>query len=153
MSHAARQAVPIALCRLQRSGVDVALALGFATGLRTMTPAALLAWRRGGRALGGVLGVLAIGEIVVDKLPGIPARTALLPSVARVGVAACLGAIAAGHGVRASGAALGALGALLGTRFGFAVRRAASARAPDALVAVTEDLTCLAIAAWATRQR
>jgi uncharacterized membrane protein len=127
-----------------------ALALGFAAGLRTMTPAAVLALRRLRRErpiLGGALAMLAVGELVADKLPGVPARTAPAPSIARAAMGACVGAIASPRGLsRIAGAALGTIGAVLGTRLGYAVRRDASRRAPDFVVALTEDLVAVAVA-------
>ena len=134
--------------------VTSALALGFATGLRTMTPPAVLALRRERPLLGAALSVLAATELVVDKLPGVPARTALAPSLARVAIGSCVGAFAPRCGLpRLAGAALGAFGAVLGTRVGFVVRREASRRMPDVAVALAEDMMTLAVSSWAARSR
>lgn len=130
------------------------LALGFAAGLRTMTPAAVLALRRGRPLVGGALFVLAAGEMVVDKLPRVPARTEVAPALARIVMGSFVGALVAPRGVpRAAGAALGVLGAIAGTHIGFAARRSASKIAPDFAVALIEDLAAVTVAAWAARPR
>ena len=73
--------------------------LGGVTGLRSMTPMAVLCWfaYRGHLSVGGTWGqwttkpvtvivfvVLAVGELIGDKLPKTPNRTAPLPLFARV---------------------------------------------------------------------
>ncbi len=52
-----------------------ALGIGAVSGLRSMTGPALTRIRAGG-APALVLPLLALGELVVDKLPGVPPRTA-----------------------------------------------------------------------------
>ena len=114
--------------------------LGGLTGLRTMTPIAVLcwfswvghldvyhtwaAWTNSGISV-AVFTVLAVGELIVDKLPGTPARTAPFPLLARVGFGALVGAIAATGlaGQALEGALLGGLSAIAGTFLGFHCRQ------------------------------
>ena len=85
-------------------------ALGFATGLRTMTPMAILCWFAYLHHLpihqswafwvaklltALVFSVLAVGELIGDKLPMTPSRIAVGPLLARVGFGGLVGAIAA----------------------------------------------------------
>jgi uncharacterized membrane protein len=95
-----------------------ALLIGVIAGLRTMTAPAAVSWaaQSGRLALGGtwlaflgyaatpyIMSVLAIGELINDKLPKTPSRKAPVPFGARI----VTGAL--------SGAALGASGdALIG---------------------------------------
>jgi uncharacterized membrane protein len=132
--------------------------LGFATGLRTMTPMMVLCWFaycghlpvHGGwtfwttklvTAL--VFTVLAVGEYIGDKLPNTPSRTAPFPLAARLIFGGLVGAIAARglHGSLPEGILFGALGALLGTFAGYHIRReiVKSTGWPDWTAAVTED--------------
>ena len=91
-----------------------------------------------------VLSVLALGELVADKLPLTPNRTALLPlsfraiSGAVCGAAVC---ISAQHFV-ILGSLLGALGAIAGAFSGYRIRhRLVKDRGlPDFAVAVLEDV-------------
>ncbi|HEY5055689.1 MAG TPA: DUF4126 family protein [Acidobacteriaceae bacterium] len=114
--------------------------LGFTTGLRSMTPMAVLSWYAwleylpvGGTWAGWVgrlsvaivLTVLALGELVGDKMPRVPNRTAPLPLLFRLILGGLAGAIAATAmmGPTIEGALLGAIGAALGAFAGFMVRR------------------------------
>ena len=84
--------------------------LGFVTGMRAMTAMAVLCWfaYRGDLSLDGtwafwaaklvtaiIFTVLALGELVVDKLPKTPNRTAPGPLLARVIFGGLVGAIVA----------------------------------------------------------
>jgi uncharacterized membrane protein len=114
--------------------------LGVLTGLRTMTPIAVLCWfaYRGHLPLDDtwaawtthlvtpiVFTVLAIAEVIGDKLPRTPNRTALVPLVARVVVGGLVGALVATglDGDLVEGIFLGLAGALLGAYGGIQVRR------------------------------
>src|SRR5205085_2273003 len=93
--------------------LPAAALLGFASGLRTFTgPAALAHSRRlgGGDRVARGLTVAAAGELVGDKLPAVPARTAPGPLAERVVAGALVGHVAAGP----AGAALGAAAAVAG---------------------------------------
>src|SRR5277367_6479384 len=84
--------------------------LGFVTGMRTFTPMAVLCWFAYGGYLpvhgtwaswtaklvtAMVFTVLALGELVGDKLPKTPARTAPAQLIARLVFGGLIGAIAA----------------------------------------------------------
>lgn len=118
--------------------------LGFVTGLRSMTGLAGIARalavpvdaRRKAAASAGVAtgdraskiaALLALGEMVADKLPGMPARTAPVPLIGRVAVGAYIGATLARKSGRAGGM-VGAAAALLGSYCGKEVRERLSAR-------------------------
>jgi uncharacterized membrane protein len=115
--------------------------LGFVTGLRSMTPMAVLswfaflgrvpevddtwAWWVGKLPLAILLTVLAIAEYVADKLPQIGNRTAPAPLVWRLALGGLIGAIVAialdGSSLEAG--LLAVLCALAGTFLGFHIRK------------------------------
>jgi uncharacterized membrane protein len=139
----------------------VAVGLGLVSGLRTFQG---LAWTA--RALSrqgvsrrapvlerflardgvaAVLGLLAAGELAVDKVPGIPDRVDLRPLLGRATAGALAGAVVAGRGRdapgAAAGAAAGAVGALAGAYAGWFLRRQVtrSTIMPDGAIALLED--------------
>ncbi len=137
---------------------SLVLSFGFLNGLRSLTPVAVLCWgaRAGWFSLAHtpfaflthpvslvVFSVLAVGELVGDKLPQTPSRAGLCPLTARTLFAAgCGAALATVAGSRLPLAAvLGAVGAIAGTFAGYAARRALTqpGRLPDLPVALTED--------------
>ena len=139
--------------------------LGTVTGLRTMTPMMVLCWfaYKGNLPLDGtwafwaghlvtaiVFTVLAIGELIGDKLPRTPDRTAAVPLIARLVFGGLVGAIVATGlvGSVVEGAFLGVAGALIGTFVGYQVRKALVTwfGCKDWHVAVTEDLFAVACA-------
>jgi uncharacterized membrane protein len=148
--------------------------LGFAAGLRSMMPLALLSAHLedhgpdiadGGWALDVLtspwiafaLGGAAVGELVADKLPFVPDRLMPASLAGRVvlgGTASGLASLAAG---RASdrGALVGSLGAIVGSVVGYALRTTARRAWPGAvqsvLVAVSEDALAFALGRWAVR--
>jgi len=135
-----------------------ATVIGFVAGLRSLTgPAALsaagsagwfglapsrLKWLRSPKAA-FAFGALALGELVMDKLPSTPARTKAVPLVARaVSGALCGAAVCAIQDDDiAAGAALGAAGAVAGTYAGYYLRKHAVERhgIPALAAALTED--------------
>jgi uncharacterized membrane protein len=126
--------------------------LGGASGLRTFAGAATLA--AGGRLrlspkLRTALMVAAAGELVGDKLPFTPARTAALPYLGRIAAGAICGAVVAGP----LGGALGAGTGATATQAGYRARRYLTTRrgASDLLVALLEDAVALGAARAATR--
>ena len=117
--------------------------LGFCTGLRAMTPIAVVCWfawlglfpvQHTWAAWTGYLvsaiifSLLALGEYVGDTLPSTPNRTAPGPAIARLVFGALVGAVAATAALQpvAGGIVFGALGAAVGTWAGFSIRRALS---------------------------
>jgi uncharacterized membrane protein len=142
--------------------------LGLVTGLRTFTPIAVLCWFAylGYLPVDGtwaawttrlvaavVFTVLALGELVGDKLPKIPSRTALGPLIARLAMGALIGAIVAvgleGSGVEA--VILSILGVTVGAFGGFLIRREIVGRfqCKDWPVALAEDVTAILCAVLA----
>lgn len=142
--------------------------LGLATGLRTMTPIAVICWYAyigylpvdgswaswtGRLSVAIVFTVLAVGELIGDKLPQIPDRVSPGPLMARLVFGGLCGSIAAtaisGPGIE--GVLLGVLGALLGAFGGFMVRRHLRERfeCGDWIVAVCEDATAILLAIFA----
>ena len=142
--------------------------LGYATGLRSMTPLAVVCWFAylGELPVGGTWAgwtarlvvaigftVLALGEYVADKLPNTPNRTAPVGLGARVVLGGLGGAVlaAALQGSVVEGVLLGAVMAVAGTFAGFLLRRAIVEKlgCPDWPIAVVEDLVTVLIATFA----
>jgi uncharacterized membrane protein len=143
--------------------------LGFATGLRTLTPIAVLCWYihvgeisvdgtwavwTGRLVTAMVFSVLAAGEWVGDKLPQTPNRIAPFPLIARLSFGGFCGAIAAAalRGPGLEGVLLGVLGAAIGAFVGFMARKSlvSTIGCPDWFIAVPEDLATLLLAIFAT---
>ena len=133
--------------------------LGFVTGLRTMMPMAVLCWFAwlGYLPVDGtwafwvaklptavIFTLLAIGELVADKLPKTGDRTSPGPLAARLIVAGLIGAIiAAGlNGSGIEGVFLAVACALAGAFCGFLLRRELVRQYSfkDWYVAVAEDI-------------
>jgi uncharacterized membrane protein len=132
--------------------------LGTLTGFRTLTPMAVLCWFAytghlsvedtwaswtGKLWVAIAFTVLAVGELIVDKLPKTGDRTAPLPLVARLSMGGLIGAIVAAglDGPGIEGVILGVAGAMVGTYGGFLVRRriVQRQRYEDWQVALVED--------------
>jgi uncharacterized membrane protein len=137
-----------------------AFLIGLFAGLRSLTPPALVAWAvhlgwiRLARPLALVgslpaviiLSVLALTEIVMDKLPNTPNRTAPLGLIARIVTGGFAGAcVSLGGGQSALiGAGLGVIGAIVGCFGGYHVRARLAKSLPDFYVALVEDLVAIA---------
>jgi uncharacterized membrane protein len=98
-----------------------------------------------------ILSVLAIGELIADKLPKTPSRKAPGPFAARIVVGAFCGAALGAPGqVLAAGAAAGALGGVAGTLGGYEFRsrlvKATGGR--DFPIALLEDAIAIGAAFW-----
>lgn len=116
----------------------LAFLIGVVAGLRAMTPPAAVSWAArlgwlhlentplaflGYAATPYVLSVLAIGEIITDKLPKTPSRKAPPGFIARVVTGGLSGAaIGASHQMLAGGLLAGAVGAVAGTLGGYELR-------------------------------
>lgn len=138
-----------------------AFLIGLLAGLRSLTPPASVAWavHLGWLKLGQrlsligslpaviILSVLAIGEIIVDKLPNTPNRTAPLGLIARIVTGGFTGAcVSLGGGQSAYvGAALGLIGGIAGCFAGYHVRAwlVRSLGQPDFNIALLEDLIAI----------
>lgn len=136
----------------------LAFGIGVIAGLRAMTAPAVTAWISHLRGFDlqpahlrymastpavAIFTLLAIFEIVNDKLPKTPARTAAVPLTARLVTGALSGATlsAAAGGSALLGTLCGAAGALTGTFGGYYARRE-TVRAlgvPDFVIAFVED--------------
>jgi uncharacterized membrane protein len=133
--------------------------LGVTTGLRAMTPMAVLCWFAylgylpvqntwaawtASVAAVAAFTVLALAEIVADKLPRIPDRFSEAPLIGSIAATAM-----AGPGLE--GVLLGVVGAALGAFAGFMIRRELVERigCPDWMVALVEDLIAVACAGFA----
>jgi len=137
--------------------------LGCVTGLRSLTAPAVVCWAAhfGWLHFAGsklafighpvtliVFSLLALVELIADKLPNTPARTAPLGLIARI-VFGCLcgAAIAASiGGIVLVAAIVGAIGAVVGTYAGYNNRKALVLRAHyrDFGVALAEDVIAIA---------
>src|ERR1700744_4696681 len=136
--------------------------LGLVTGLRSMTAMAVLCWfaYKGDLSLDGtwaswaaklvtaiIFTVLAVAELVADKLPKTPNRTAPGPLLIRVVVGGLIGAIVAAglNGSEFEGVILGVGGALIGAFGGYLVRREIVLRlgCKDLPVALGEDASAI----------
>ena len=134
----------------------LALGIGFIAGLRSLTAPAVVAWAAflkwinlnghwaawmGNLITVIILSVLAVGELVADKLPKTPARTSPPSFGARIVLGAFAGAVlgsAWGYTFSALGA--GIIGAVLGTLGGYQARtRLVASHGHDLPIALLED--------------
>jgi uncharacterized membrane protein len=141
----------------------LAFLIGAVDGLRSLTAPAVVAWaaRLGWLNLHNtslsfmsstaavvVFTVMAVGELITDKLPSTPSRLKPLGLGARIVLGGLAGACVAVGGAQslALGAILGAAGGVAG---GFAGNRVRSGlvsalKVPDFVIALLEDLTAIA---------
>lgn len=143
----------------------IAAGLGAVTGLRSMAGVAALSRDLSGRRWLGrhatrleawladdtasaTVTMLAAGELVADKLPGIPDRIEPAPLLGRGVIGAALGAIAAGPDDRLAGSIIGGAAAITGAYLGWFLRREAgrSTFIPDPVIAIAEDALAVAAA-------
>jgi uncharacterized membrane protein len=132
--------------------------LGAMTGLRTMTPMAVLCWFAyihdlhlkhtwafwaASLVSAIVFTALAVGELIGDKLPRTPSRLDAFPLLARMIFGGLAGAIAATglHGSAVEGVLPGCVGALAGAFLGYHLRAGLKQRYgfPDLPLALIED--------------
>lgn len=144
-----------------------AFVIGILTGLRSLTPAAATAWaaRLGWLKLSSPLAwlgslpavilftLLALAELVSDKLPKTPSRTAPPGLIARIVMGALCGAavcLAGMHSGLAVGAVAGAVGGIVGCFGGYQARSrlVKALGSPDYVVAVVEDLIAIGGSLW-----
>jgi uncharacterized membrane protein len=143
-----------------------ALLIGVVSGLRTFTAPAAVSWAAhfGWLHLEGaplhflsaavtpyIVTLLAIGELIFDKLPQTPSRKAPFGFVARIASGAfCGAAIGASGGGLMAGLAAGAVGAVVGTLGGYEVRVRSMKLIGgwDLPIALLEDLCAIGAAAW-----
>jgi uncharacterized membrane protein len=142
-----------------------AIGLGFAAGLRSLTPPAVVAWAThlgwlnlnnsplafmGSIITVVIFSILALFELFLDLQPSTPKRTAPVPLVARILTGGLCGAClyAAGNQSLIIGAILGAVGGAIGAFAGYEIRRrlVAALHIKDIFVALLEDLVAIGLA-------
>jgi uncharacterized membrane protein len=136
----------------------LAFAIGIVSGMRSLTAPAVTAWAArsswlnlagtrlafmGSTAAVAIFTSLAIVELITDKLPSTPSRTAPVGLIARFVCGALSGAcvgLSAGQSL-APGAILGAAGGLLGAFAGYQWRAelVKALKVPDFVIALAED--------------
>ncbi len=126
------------------------VALGAITGMRSMAGPAALAQRYGG-IWKPLLAVMAAGEMIADKAPGIPDRTDPLPLAGRALMGALVGGVIAHEeeGNLLLGAALGAATAVLAAHLAYHARKGLPVS--STLGGMIEDGMVMGIAALAAR--
>jgi uncharacterized membrane protein len=135
----------------------LAFLIGIAVGLRSMTPLGVVSWAArlgwlhventwlaflGFTATPYILTVLALGELVADKLPKTPSRKSPVGFIARiVSGALCGAALGATSEVLIGGLVAGVLGAIAGTLGGyeFRTRLVRAIGGKDLPIALLED--------------
>src|SRR5215203_4190113 len=138
-----------------------AFLIGFFAGLRSLTPPAAVAWAvylgwlklaRPLSLIGSlpavvILSLLALTEIIFDRLPNTPNRTAPPGLITRIVTGGLTGACVSAGGGRSAlvGAGLGLIGGIVGCFGGYQVRArlVKSLRQPDFNVALLEDLVAI----------
>ena len=136
----------------------LALLIGVVAGLRAFTAPAVLAWAAflqwinlsgtwaswmGHWATVAILTVLAVAELVSDKMPTLPSRKSAPQFLVRLATGAFSGAVlGTAWGYRWGSLGAGMIGAVLGTLGGYAVRTALvrSNGGKDRPVALSEDV-------------
>jgi uncharacterized membrane protein len=145
----------------------VAIGIGIVAGLRAFLAPAVVAWAAhlgsldlhssplafmGSTAAVAIFSIFAIGELVADKLPKTPKRTAFAPLLARILLGGLSGAtlFAAARGSLLAGALLGGTGGVIGAFVGYEIRRRIvnDLHVKDLFAAVCEDLVAIALACF-----
>jgi len=145
----------------------LAIAIGIVAGLRALLAPAIVAWAAhlgwlnlhgsplafmGSTAAAVIFTVIAIGELVGDKMPQTPKRTALPSLLARIVTGGICGATlcaAAGKSLLV-GAVLGGIGGVIGAFAGYEIRKrlVSNLHIKDFFVAICEDLVAIAVACF-----
>lgn len=142
-----------------------AVAIGLVAGLRSFTAPAVMSWAAhlgwvnleatsfrfmGSTGAVAIFSLFAIGELIADKLPKIPRRTAPGPLLFRVLTGGLCGAclFVAANQSAALGALCGAMGAVAGAFGGYEIRKRLVTRTGirDLFVAIPEDLIAIGLA-------
>ena len=140
----------------------LALSIGVASGLRSLTAPAAVAWAAhlnwlnlsntslafmGSTAAAAVFTVLALVELVADKLPSTPSRTKPPGLIARFVFGGLCGSGLAAGGMQsiALGSVLGAAGGLAGAFAGYKARTGLvhASKFPDIVIALIEDAVAI----------
>lgn len=144
----------------------LAFLIGVVAGLRSMTAPALVSWGArlgwlhlestglgflGSTVTSYILSVLAVGELINDKLPKTPSRKSVVPFAGRVLTGTLCGAALGAPGQLLVGGLLsGALGAVAGTLGGYEIRTRAvkASGGRDLPIALIEDAVAICGALW-----
>jgi uncharacterized membrane protein len=144
----------------------LAFLIGVVAGLRSLTPPAAVSWAArlgclrlentplaflGFAATPYILSLLAIAELINDKLPKTPSRKTLAPFTARIVTGAFSGAaLGASSGMLLAGLLAGALGGAVGTLAGYEFRRrlVRAIGGKDLPIALLEDAIAILVALW-----
>jgi uncharacterized membrane protein len=145
----------------------LALGVGFAAGLRSLTPPAVVAWAAhlgwlnlsdsplafmGSIITAVIFSLLALLELFLDLQPNTPKRIAPFPLGARILMGGLCGAClyAASNQPLVIGAILGAVGGVIGAFAGYEIRRrlVAALHVKDIFVALLEDLVAIGLACF-----
>lgn len=137
----------------------LAFLIGLCAGLRSLTPTAAVAWAvhlgwlklaRPLALIGSlpaviILSLLAVVEIIMDKLPNTPSRTAPPGLIARIVTGGVTGACVSLGGGRSAlvGAGLGVAGGIVGCFGGYQARARLTKSVPDFNIALIEDLIAI----------
>ena len=143
----------------------LALGIGFAAGLRSLTPPAVVAWAAhlgwlnlnnsplafmGSIIAAIVFSLLALFELFGDLQPSTQKRTAPVPLGAHILTGALCGAsiCAANHQSLIMGAILGGVGGIIGAFAGYEIRRrlVTALNVKDLFIALLEDLVTIGLA-------
>lgn len=144
-----------------------AIGIGIVAGLRALLAPAIVAWAAhigwlnlhgtrlafmGSTRVVVIFTVIAVGELIGDKLPQTPKRTALPSLLVRILMGGLCGATlgaAAGKSLLIE-ALLAAIGALIGAFAGYEIRRrlVSNLHIRDFFVAICEDLVAIALACF-----
>jgi uncharacterized membrane protein len=146
------------------SVLALAFAIGIIAGLRSMTAPAVVSWAAywkwldlqhsflaflGTSLAAYILAVAAIGELVMDKLPGTPSRKSPVGLIARFVLGALSGAALCGatNQSLALGGVLGGLGGVIGGLVGYEVRTrlVKALKVPDIVIALMEDAVAIGV--------
>jgi len=141
----------------------LALGIGIVAGLRSLTAPAVVAWAAhldwlnlhgsplafmGSTTAVVIFSMLAVGELVADKVPTMGKRTAPAPLVARMITGALCGAsvCASTRQSLVIGALLGGIGGTIGAFLGYRIRRRLDLHIKDFAVAICEDVIAVGLA-------
>jgi uncharacterized membrane protein len=140
--------------------------IGVFAGIRSLTPPAMVAWAVhlgwlkldrplaliGSIPAVAILSVLAVAELVADKLPNTPNRTSPPGLIVRILTGGIAGAcVSSGGGQGAAlGAVLGVIGGIAGAFGGYQARTrlVKALGSPDIYIAMLEDLVAIGGSFW-----
>ena len=145
--------------------LSFAFGIGFASGLRSLTPPAVVAWAAhlgwlnlnnsplafmGSTTAVVIFSLLALFELFLDLQPSTQKRTAPVPLIARILMGALCGACLCATSSQSLiiSAILGGVGAVIGAFAGYNIRRrlVSGLNIKDFFIALPEDLVTIGLA-------